>query len=152
MTPCPRPPRGRERIGVGRQHTVGASVPAKRFYRNRPVAEFQAPAATGGSGAVTCAAAGLPAGQVFDADGTGSCPGVEPNEVCGTPITLTSGAQMVAVTITAQDADADANRAAGGDRNPLTFQVSVLARPTLASQSVGGVSGGGGRMARLGPA
>ena len=104
VTPCPRPPRGgREWIGAGRRHTAGASVPAKRFCRNRPVAEFQAPAATGGNGAVTCTAACLPAGLVFDADGTGSCPGAEPNEVCGTPTTLTSGAQTVAVAVTAQD-------------------------------------------------
>ena len=65
---------------------------------------------------------------MFDADGTGSCPGTEPGEVCGTPTTLTSGAQTVAVT--AQDADA--NRATG-NRDPLTFQVPVLAWPTLAA-------------------
>ena len=75
---------------------------------------------------------------MFDADGAGSCPGTEPGEVCGTPTTLTSGAQTVAGT--AQDADA--NRAADDDRDPLTFQVPVLARPTLAGLSVGGVSGG----------
>ena len=135
----PQPPRGRERTGAGRQHTVGDSVPDKRFYRNRPGAEFQAPAATGGNGAVTCTAAGLPAGLVFDADGAGSCPGAEPREVCGTPTTLTSGTQAVAIAITAQDA----NRAAGDDRPPpLTLQVSVRARPTLAALSGGGVSGG----------
>ena len=53
------------------------------------------------------------------------------------PTTLTSGVQTVAVT--AQDADA--NRVAG-NRDPLTFRVPVLARPTLAGLSVGGVSGG----------
>ena len=74
---------------------------------------------------------------MFDADGTGRCPDAEPGEVCGTPTTLTSGAQTVAVTTR----DADANRVAG-DRDPLTFQVSMLARPTLAGLSVGGVSGG----------
>ncbi len=86
----------------------------------------------------------FPAGLVFDADGTGSCPGTEPCEICGTPpppTTLTSGTQTVAIDVTAQDANADANRAAGDDRDPLTLQVSALARPTLASQSVGGVSG-----------
>ena len=119
MTPCPRPPRGgREWIGAGRRHTAGASVPAKRFCRNRPVAGFQAPAATGGNGAVACTAAGLPAGPTFDADGPGSCPGTEPREVCGTPTTLTSGAQTVSVAATAQDANADANRPAGDDRDP----------------------------------
>ena len=51
---------------------------------------------------------------------------------------------MVAIAVTAQDANADADRAASDDRAPLTLQVSALARPTLASQSVGGVSGGRG--------
>ena len=77
---------------------------------------------------------------MFDADGTGSCPGAEPREVCGTPTTLTSSPQMV--TLTAPDADA--NRAAG-DRDLLTLHVSVLARSTLAGLSVGGVSGGAAR-------
>ena len=149
VTPCPRPPRGGwERVGAGRQHTAGASVPAQRFYRNRPVAEFQTPAATGGNGAVTCTAAGLPAGLVFDADGAGSCPGAEPREVCGTPTTLTSGTQAVAIAITAQDTNADANRASGRRPEPLTFQVWALARPALAGLSVGGVSGRG-RTARF---
>ena len=142
MTPCLLlPPRGRERVGAGRRHAAGASVPAKRFCRSRPVAEFQAPAATGGNGAVTCIAASLPTGPAFDADGAGSCPVAEPREVCGTPTTLTSGTQAVAIAITAQDA----NRAAGDDRPPLTLQVSVRARPTLAGLSGGGVSGRGAR-------
>ena len=70
---------------------------------------------------------GLPAGLVFDADGAGSCPGTEPREFCGTPTTATSGQT---VTVTAQDADA--NRAAG-DRDTLTFQVTVLDKPTVAA-------------------
>ena len=45
---------------------------------------------------------------MFDADGSRSCPGTEPREVCGTATTATGGAQTV--TVTAQDADA--NRAA----------------------------------------
>ena len=52
--------------------------------------------------------------------------GTEPREVCGTPTAATGGAQTV--TVTAQDADA--NRAAGYRDTP-TFQVSILARPTL---------------------
>ena len=151
-TPCPLPPRDRERIGAGRQHTAGDSVPAKRFYRNRPVAGFQAPAATGGNGAVTCTAASLPAGLVFSADGAGNCPGAEPREVCGTPPPpppSRGGTQMVAIAITAQDTNADADRAASDDRDPLTLQVSVRARPTLAALSGGGVSGGGGGTARF---
>ena len=123
------------------------AVSAKTFYTGTPIAEFQAPAATGGNGALSYAASGLPAGLVFDADGAGSCPGTEPREFCGTPTTATSGAQTVTVTaqtvtvtaqtvtVTAQTVtvtaqDADANRAAG-DRDTLTFQVTVLAKPTL---------------------
>ena len=104
------------------------SVPAKTFFRNRAIAEFQVPAATGGNGALAYTASGLPAGLVFDADGTGSCPGTEPREVCGTPTAATGGARTV--TVTAQDADA--NRAAG-DRGTLTFQVTVFDSPTVAS-------------------
>ena len=104
------------------------AVSAKTFYTGTAIAEFQAPAATGGNGALSYAASGLPAGLVFDADGTGTCPGTEPREFCGTPTTATSGA--VTVTVTAQDADA--NRAAG-DRDTLTFQVTVLDTPTLAA-------------------
>ena len=104
------------------------SAPAKTFFRNRAIAGFQVPAATGGNGALSYTASGLPAGLVFDADGTGSCPGTQPREVCGTPTAATSGARTV--TVTAQDADA--NRAAG-DRDTLTFQVEVLAKPTLAA-------------------
>ena len=92
------------------------------------IAEFQVPAANGGNGAVAYTASGLPAGLVFDADGTGSCPGREPREICGTPTAATSRAQTV--TVTAQDANA--NRAAG-DRGALTFQVTVLDNPAVAS-------------------
>ena len=104
------------------------SVPVKTFFRTRAIAEFQVPAATGGNGALAYTASGLPAGLVFDADGTGSCPGTQPREFCGTPTAATSGARTV--TVTAQDADA--NRAAG-DRDTLTFQVTVLANPTVAA-------------------
>ena len=109
------------------------SVPAKTFFRNRAIAEFQVPAATGGNGALSYTASGLPAGLVFDASGTDTsgCPGTEPREVCGTPTAATSGAQTV--TVTAQDADA--NRAAC-DRDTLAFQVKVLARPTLAASPI----------------
>ena len=104
------------------------SVPVKTFFRTRAIAEFQVPAASGGNGTLSYTASGLPAGLVFDASGTDTngCPGTEPREVCGTPTAATSGAQTV--TVTAQDADA--NRAAG-DRDTLTFQVTVLAKSTL---------------------
>ena len=86
--------------------------------RQTAIAGFQVLAAS----AIAYAISGLPAGLVFDADGTGGCPGTEPREVCGTPTAATSGTQTV--TVTAQDADA--NRAAG-DRATLAFQVSMLA-------------------------
>ena len=104
------------------------SVPAKTCYTGTPIAEFQAPAARGGNGALSYAVSDLPARLVFDATSTGSCPGTEPREVCGTPTAATSGAQTV--TVTAQDADA--NRAVG-DQSTLTFQVTVFDNPTLAA-------------------
>ena len=61
------------------------------------------------------------------ADGSGSCPGTEPHEVCGTSTTATSEA-----TVTVTDQDTDANQAAG-DQGTLTFQVEVRARPTVAA-------------------
>ena len=93
------------------------SVPAKNLLRNRPIAEFQIPAATGGNGGVTYTVSNLPAGLVFDADGTGSCPGAEPREICGTP---TGGGGTVTVTA----ADADSNTASS-DAATLTFTVSL---------------------------
>ena len=87
-------------------------------------------APSGGNGALAYTVSGLPAGLVFDASGTDTngCLGTEPREVCGTPTAATGGARTV--TVTAQDADA--NRAAG-DRDTLTFQVTVLDNPTVAA-------------------
>ena len=104
------------------------AVSAKTFHTGTPVAEFQAPAATGGNGAPSYAVSGLPVGLAFDADGAGTCPGTEPREFCGTPTTATSGQQTVTVTVQ----DADANRAAA-DQSTLTFQVEVRPRPTVAA-------------------
>ena len=104
------------------------SVSAKTFFRDRAIAEFQVPAATGGNGAIVYTVSSLPVGLVFDADGTGNCPGTEPRDIRGTPTTATGGAQTV--TVTTQDADA--NRAAS-DQGRLTFQTSVRARPSLAA-------------------
>ena len=58
----------------------------------------------------------------------GRSAGTEPHEVCGTPTAATGGAQTVTVTVQ----DADANRTAG-DRDTLTFQVTVLDNPTVAA-------------------
>ena len=88
-------------------------MPAKTFFRNSPIAEFQALATISGNGAITYTVSGLPAGLVFDTDGTGSCPGTEPHEICGTPTAVTTGPQTVTITAT----DADANTAAS-DKAP----------------------------------
>ena len=93
------------------------SVPAKSFIANTAIAEFQIPAATGGNGGVSYTISNLPVGLVFDADGTGSCPGTEPREICGTP---TSGGGTVTVTA----ADADSNTASN-DAATLSFAVSL---------------------------
>ena len=84
-----------EAPGIG-----SGSVPAKTFFQDRAIAEFQFPAATGGNGALAYSVSGLPAGLAFDASGTDTngCPGTEPREICGTPTTATSGAQTVSVT------------------------------------------------------
>ena len=108
------------------------SVAAKTFTAGVPVTEFQVPAATGGNGALTYVASGLPAGLKFDATGTDTpgCPGTEAREVCGTPTTPTSGAQTVTITAT----DSDANTAAS-DRATLTFPVTVPGASLTASPS-----------------
>ena len=107
--------------------SFGSGSVADRSYRpGTAVTEFQAPAATGGNGALTYSASNLPAGLVFDADGTGACPGAEPREICGTP-TAASGAHTVTITAT----DEDSNTAAS-DAATLTFQIAVTGA-TLAS-------------------
>ena len=102
------------------------SVAARSYRLGTAIAEFQVPAATGGNGALTYSASNLPAGLVFDADGTGACPGAEPREICGTP-TAASGAHAVTITAT----DEDSNTAAS-DAATLTFQIAVTGA-TLAS-------------------
>ena len=107
--------------------SFGSGSVADRSYRlGTAVTEFQAPAATGGNGALTYSASNLPAGLVFDADGAGACPGAEPREICGTP-TAASGAHTVTITA----ADEDSNTAAS-DAATLTFQIAVTGA-TLAS-------------------
>ena len=90
------------------------SVPAKTFFRDRAIAEFQIPAATGGNGTLSYTASGLPAGLVFDADGTGSCPGTEPREVCGTPTAATRGARTVTVTAQGRGREREPDRRGPG--------------------------------------
>ena len=107
-----------------------ASVTARTFPAGAAITEFAVPAASGGNGTLSYAAANLPSGLVFDATGMDSpgCPGTEAREVCGTPDAATSGA--VTVTITATDLDANT---APTDRAALTFTVTVTAGASLAS-------------------
>ena len=110
--------------------------PATGFPSGAAIVPFQLPAASGGNGAVTYAAAGLPAGLKFDATGAdaGGCTAADfptgftdtanlaaaPRVVCGTP--TRDGASIVVVTAH----DADANRAAT-DRARLSFTFTVAA-------------------------
>ena len=110
--------------------------PATGFPSGAAIVPFQLPAAAGGNGAVTYAAAGLPAGLRFDATGADAtgCTAADfptgfadaanlaaaPRVVCGTP--TRDGASIVVVTAH----DADANRAAG-DRARLSFTFTVAA-------------------------
>ena len=109
------------------------SVPEKAFILNTAIADFQVPAASGGNGAITYAASGLPTGLVFDATGTDAtgCSGSEAREICGTPTVAGTGT----VTITADDADTNM---APGDRATLQFAYSVAAdsAPTFGMASV----------------
>ena len=107
-----------------------ASVSAKTFPAGAAITEFAVPAASGGNGTLSYAAANLPSGLVFDATGmdTPGCPGTEAREVCGTPDAATAGA--VTVTVTATDLDANT---APTDRAALTFTVTVTAGASLAS-------------------
>ena len=109
------------------------SVPEKAFFTNTAIADFTVPAASGGNGAITYAASGLPTGLVFDATGTDAtgCTGSEAREICGTPSVAGSGT----ITITADDADTNM---APGDRATLSFAYSVAAdtAPTFGMASV----------------
>ena len=109
------------------------SVPEKAFILNTAIADFVVPAASGGNGAITYAASGLPTGLVFDATGTDAtgCTGSEAREVCGTPSVAGTGT----VTITADDADTNM---APGDRATLSFAYGVAAdtAPTFGMASV----------------
>ena len=109
------------------------AVPEKAFILNTAIADFVVPAASGGNGAITYAASGLPTGLVFDATGTDAtgCTGSEAREICGTPSVAGTGT----VTITADDGDTNM---APGDRATLSFAYSVAAdtAPTFGMASV----------------
>ena len=110
--------------------TFSGSVTAKTYPAGAAITDFVVPAASGGNGTLSYAAANLPSGLVFDATGTDTpgCPGTEAREVCGTPDAATAGA--VTVTITATDLDTNT---APTDRAALTFTVTVTAGASLAS-------------------
>ena len=101
---------------------------------NVAITDFQVPAATGGNGAITYAAAGLPAGLRFDATGsdTPGCTGAEAREICGTPTAIGG---PTTVTVTARDSDSNLG---AGDRATLTFTITVSsdAPPSFGSGSV----------------
>ena len=108
---------------------TGTVAQSFTYRRNFQIDPFQIPAATGGEGAggYTYTASSLPPGIVFDADGTGSCPGAAPRMVCGTP--TTSGTTRV--TIYAADGDTNTD---DDDRAELEFVVAVVdATAALAS-------------------
>ena len=111
-----------------------ASVTNRIVGVNVAITDFQVPAASGGNGAITYTASGLPAGLRFDATGsdTPGCTGAEAREICGTPTTI--GAART-VTITARDSDGDTTAT---DRDTLTFTITVSsdAPPSFGSGSV----------------
>ena len=111
------------------------TVANKTYIAGQAITDFTVPAASGGNGAITYAAANLPDGLVFDATGTDTpgCTGTEAREICGTP--TTAGAAQT-VTITAQDADANM---ASSDQGQLTFTIAVDA-DTAPSFGMGSVT------------
>ena len=110
------------------------SVSDAVFAVNTAIAEFQAPAATGGNGTIIYTASGLPTGLVFDATGsdTPGCTGTEAREICGTPTAIGG---PTTVTVTARDSDSNLG---AGDRATLTFTVTVSsdAPPSFGSGAV----------------
>ncbi len=102
--------------------SFSGAVGDKSYSRGSPIAAFQVPAATGGNGAVTYAADGLPTGLSFDADGAGVC--MAARTVCGAP----TATGVFNVAIHAADSDANVNNT---DRASLTFRITVSAPATV---------------------
>ena len=98
----------------------GAAVEDRAYRNGRPIAAFQIPAASGGNGAISYSASGLPQGLSFDADGTGACS--RARAICGTPGTNGS----TTVTVAATDGDPNTQTS---DQATLTFEITV-ATPT----------------------
>ena len=95
----------------------GVTVAAKSWAPNRAIAAFTVPAASGGDGTVTYAAAGLPGGVSMSSL----------RVVSGTPTAAGSGT----ATVTARDRD--------GDTDSVSFRWSVAAdlKPSFGTASVG---------------
>ena len=97
-----------------------ATVSTRHFPEGVAITPFQVLAASGGNGAISYTAVGLPPGLTFDATGADAdgCPGTAPRTVCGTP----TGTRDWNVRVYA--ADADSNRW-DDDRASLRFDVRV---------------------------
>ena len=104
--------------GTDSAPSFGSATQANQtFEQSRPILPFQIPAATGGNGALSYTAAGLPDGLVLDSDGAGVCQFAR--GICGTPTTSGSAA-TVTITVT----DNDDNTA---DSDTLTFDITITA-------------------------
>ena len=108
----------------------GGTVTDRTMQRNQPIQAFQVPAASGGSGALSYRASGLPTGLIFDDDGSGSCAGNLPRTVCGTP-TAATGDYTATITVS----DADSNMASG-DEDELTFTVTLVTASAAITASI----------------
>ena len=94
-----------------------STVAARTYHSGLPIEPFVVPPASSGNGALVYAAAGLPVGLTFDADGAGACSAER--TVCGRP--TTAGSSTTTITVV----DSDDNTHAS-DRATLTFTVTVL--------------------------
>ena len=90
-----------------------STLAAMTFPGNVAIQPFQLPAVTGGNGAYAYTPSGLPAGLSL---GTPNC--ATARTVCGTPTMATSAT----VIVTVDDGD---NNMAGGDRDAVTFTITV---------------------------
>ncbi len=105
-----------------------SSISNKYFAKNELITAFQIPAASGGNGTITYSVEGLPAGLVFDADGSGDCPHTPPRTICGTPADL--GVSNIVVTVIDSDTN-DSN----SDRAQLMFDISIVEASVTSSPS-----------------
>ena len=119
---------------------TGITVSHKDYRWGETITSFEIPPPTGGNGAYEYTVTGLPAGLVFDEDGTGDC--MAARTVCGTP----SVWGMATVTVIVADADGNTMNS---DRASLTFTVTVAAPPLGVRVSPTAPVAGGRRQRRL---